>query len=122
MVKEELALSMKGITKTFPGVVALDGVDLELRKGEVLCILGENGAGKSTLLKILAGAYKKDAGTIKIDGSEVDFKNPHEAIESGIAVIYQELDDIKDLTVAENIFLERQPVKGFMKKVDWKLN
>lgn len=116
---QDLVLIMDHITKTFPGVIALENVNLELRKGEVLCLLGENGAGKSTLLKILAGAYKRDTGEIKISGRLVDFKNPREAIAHGIAVIYQELNYISDLTVAENIFLERQPTKGLLHAIDW---
>ncbi len=115
----EVVLSMKHITKRFNNVVALDDVNLELYSSEVLCLLGENGAGKSTLLKILSAAYKRDGGIIEIDGKEVHFKTTRQAIESGIAVIYQELNEIPDLTVAENIYLERQPVRGPLKRIDW---
>jgi len=115
-----IVLRMDNITKIFPGVKALDDVSIDLRKGEVLGILGENGAGKSTLIKILAGNYLKDSGKIYIDGKEFDFKNPAEAMSSGIRVIYQELNTINNLTVTENIFVGEQIVKGPFKVVDWK--
>ena len=111
---------MENITKTFPGVRALDDVSIDLYKGEVLGILGENGAGKSTLIKILAGNYIKDSGHIYIDGKEFDIKSPAEAMASGIRVIYQELNTIDNLTVTENIFVGEQIVKGPFKIVDWK--
>ena len=111
---------MENITKTFPGVRALDDVSIDLHKGEVLGILGENGAGKSTLIKILAGNYIKDSGHIYIDGKEFDIKSPAEAMASGIRVIYQELNTIDNLTVTENIFVGEQIVKGPFKIVDWK--
>lgn len=98
-------LQMKGICKSFPGVKALDLVDLELYSGEVLALLGENGAGKSTLLKILSGAYQKDRGEIFVDGSKVEIRTPNDAYAAGISIIYQELTYIADLSVAENIFL-----------------
>ncbi|MFC6081571.1 sugar ABC transporter ATP-binding protein [Sphaerisporangium aureirubrum] len=98
-------LVMRGIVKQFPGVRALDGVDLDVRAGEVHCLLGQNGAGKSTLIKILAGAHRPDEGTITFGGEEVQFANPIAAIRSGIATIYQELDLVAGLSVAENIFL-----------------
>jgi ABC-type sugar transport system ATPase subunit len=111
---------MENITKTFPGVIALDDVSIDLHKGEVLGILGENGAGKSTLIKILAGNYIKDSGHIYIDGKEFDIKSPTEAMASGIRVIYQELNTIDNLTVTENIFVGEQIVKGPLKTIDWK--
>jgi len=111
---------MENITKTFPGVIALDDVSIDLHKGEVLGILGENGAGKSTLIKILAGNYIKDSGHIYIDGKEFDIKSPAEAMASGIRVIYQELNTIDNLTVTESIFVGEQVVKGPLKIVDWK--
>ena len=101
----EPLLQMRGVIKRFPGVVALDGVDLDVRPGEVHCLLGQNGAGKSTLIKIMAGSYQPDEGTIRWDGVDVAVPNPIAAIKLGISTIYQELDLVPDLTVAENIFL-----------------
>ena len=98
-------LQMSGIVKEFPGVRALGGVDLDVRAGEVHCLLGQNGAGKSTLIKVLAAAYQPDEGTIRWDGAEVALGSPLAAIKVGISTIYQELDLVPDLTVAENIFL-----------------
>ena len=98
-------LVMRGIVKQFPGVRALDGVDLEVRAGEVHCLLGQNGAGKSTLIKVLAGAHQPDEGTIELDGEQVRLVGPNAAIRLGIATIYQELDLVDGLSVAENIFL-----------------
>ncbi len=111
-------LKMTGITKTFPGVYALDGVDLELYRGEVLALLGENGAGKSTLLKVLSGVYTPDAGEIYVDGTKKVFKEPADAAAEGIRIIYQEINSYDELTVAENIFVNNEPKKGGL--VDWK--
>ena len=105
-------LEMRGIEKSFPGVRALRGVDLELHAGEVLALLGENGAGKSTLIKVLAGAHPPDAGAIRLDGEAVAIANPAEAQRLGIAVIYQEFNLIPTLTVRENIFLGREETAG----------
>jgi len=102
-------LEMRGITKRFPGVTALDGVDFELEKGEVHVILGENGAGKSTLIKMLSGAYHPDEGEILLDGQRVDISSAAVAQSKGISTIYQEFNLVPQLTVAENIFLGRQP-------------
>lgn len=102
-------LEMRHIRKTFPGVVALDDVDFDLRRGEVHILLGENGAGKSTLMKILSGAYQKSAGQIIFDGQEVDIKNPKHAQTLGISTIYQEFNLIPHLSAGENIFLGREP-------------
>ncbi|MFE3598421.1 sugar ABC transporter ATP-binding protein [Streptomyces sp. NPDC059142] len=102
-------LRVEGIRKTFPGVVALDSVDFDLRRGEVHVLLGENGAGKSTLIKMLSGAYRPDAGRILVDGEEVRIHGAQDAERLGIATIYQEFNLVPDLTVAENIFLGRQP-------------
>jgi ribose transport system ATP-binding protein len=105
-------LQMTGIVKEFPGVRALGGVDLDVRSGEVHCLLGQNGAGKSTLIKVLAAAYQPDAGTITWDGAEVRHGTPIAAIKAGISTIYQELDLVDDLTVAENIFLGHELARG----------
>jgi ribose transport system ATP-binding protein len=102
-------LAMRGIRKTFPGVVALDGVDFSLRPGEVHVLLGENGAGKSTLMKILSGAYRRDGGAIEIDGMAAQIESPRDAQAHGIATIYQELSLVPTLTVAENILLGHEP-------------
>ena len=110
----EVILTMKGIDKSFPGVHALDHVDLELRKGEVHALMGENGAGKSTLMKVLTGIYTKDSGTITFEGKEVEFHNTHEAQEAGIVIVHQELNMVGDLTVAQNIFIGREFKKGIM--------
>jgi len=98
-------LQMTGIVKEFPGVRALSGVDLDVRAGEVHCLLGQNGAGKSTLIKVLAAVHQPDEGTLEWDGQPVSFGSPQAALKSGIATIYQELDLVPDLSVAENIFL-----------------
>ena len=104
-------LEMTGIRKAFPGVVALDGVDLTLHAGEVHMLLGENGAGKSTLMKILSGAYRKDSGEIRINGQAVEIQSPRDALARGIRVIYQELNLVPQLSVAENIFLGDAPTR-----------
>lgn len=101
-------LEMRGIQKRFPGVRALDGVDLNLHKGEVLALLGENGAGKSTLIKMLGGAHQPDEGEIKIDGELIEIHSAADARRNGIAVIYQEFNLVPGLTVAENLFLGRE--------------
>lgn len=110
---------MKGITKEFPGVKALDNVDFKIYKGEVMALLGENGAGKSTLVKILSGVYQKDSGEIIYEGKNIDLKGPKDAQEEGISIIHQELNLIPHLTIGENIFLGREPING-LKKIDWK--
>lgn len=106
-------LSMKNISKSFPGVKALSNVDLELRHGEVLALVGENGAGKSTMMKILNGIYSKDEGEILLEGKEVNIENINQAQELGISIIHQELNLMRDLTVAENIFIGREPRSAF---------
>src|SRR3954469_5160902 len=112
-------LEMRGIRKAFPGVIALDGVDLTLHAGDVHMLLGENGAGKSTLMKILSGAYRKDAGEIMLDGAPIDIAGPRHARDLGIRVIYQELNLVPHLSVAENIFLGELPSRwGGL--VDWR--
>jgi ABC-type sugar transport system ATPase subunit len=106
---------MKGIRKSFPGVQALRGVDLDVHAGEVLALLGENGAGKSTLIKVLGGAHRADAGVLELDGAEVSFGSPQEARATGIAVIHQEFNLVPGLTAAENIFLGQESTRaGFV--------
>ena len=102
-------LALRGVRKEFPGVIALDGVDLALHAGEVHVLLGENGAGKSTLMKIISGAVRRDAGEIRLAGVPVEIAGPRHAQELGIAIIYQELNLIPHLTAGENIFLAREP-------------
>ncbi|MET7855633.1 sugar ABC transporter ATP-binding protein [Streptomyces sp. NPDC005318] len=109
MAPEPPLLTMSGITKSFPGVRALDGVDLEVQAGEVHCLLGQNGAGKSTLIKVLAGAHQPDDGEITWRGAPVALKSPIAAMRLGVATIYQELDLVEGLSVAENIFLGHEP-------------
>lgn len=108
----DVILTMKGIDKSFPGVHALDHVDLEVRKGEVHALMGENGAGKSTLMKVLTGIYTKDSGTITYEGKEVEFHNTREAQDAGIVIVHQELNMLGHLTVAQNIFIGREFKKG----------
>ena len=110
----EVIVSMKDIVKTFPGVKALDHVNFELRSGEVMALLGENGAGKSTLMKILSGVYTKDSGTMTIFGTEYDNLTPKQAQDVGVAIIHQELNMCRHLSVAENMFLGREKVNGIV--------
>ncbi|MBC7811516.1 MAG: sugar ABC transporter ATP-binding protein [Burkholderiales bacterium] len=108
---------MEGISKQFPGVKALDNVSLEITPGEIHGLLGENGAGKSTLIKIMSGAYQPDSGTMELDGKRLHLANPHQAQALGIVTIYQEFNLVPSLTIAENVFIGREPGKsGF---VDW---
>src|SRR5512146_627041 len=102
-------LKMEGISKRFPGVQALENVSLDVLPGEIHGLLGENGAGKSTLMKILSGVYTKDTGRIVLDGTEIEVNNPHHAQMLGITIIYQELNLMPNLTVAENVFIGREP-------------
>lgn len=108
----DVILTMKGIDKSFPGVHALDHVNLEVRKGEVHALMGENGAGKSTLMKVLTGIYSKDEGTIIYEGKEVEFSNPRAAQDAGIVIVHQELNMLGHLTVAQNIFIGREIMNG----------
>ena len=112
-MENNIILKMEHIFKTFPGVVALDDVHFELRRGEVHVLLGENGAGKSTLVKILSGTYQKTSGQMTIFGQEIDIHNPKQAQELGIGIIYQEFNLIPQLSVGENIFLGREQTNHF---------
>lgn len=116
MIVEPYLISMENISKSFPGVKALDQVSFQLKAGEVHALLGENGAGKSTLMKVLTGVYHKDEGIIKINGKEVDIVDPKTAQELGISIIHQEFNLLPHLTVAQNIFIGREPrkVKGIL--------
>lgn len=107
--EEDLLLEMKGITKRFPGTLALNDVQLEIRHGEIHALMGENGAGKSTLMKIAAGLFRADSGKMWLNGNLVSFANPEEALEAGVSMIYQELNPVLYMTIAENIFLHREP-------------
>ncbi|MFZ1771377.1 MAG: sugar ABC transporter ATP-binding protein [Caldilinea sp.] len=109
----DVLLSMEGIDKSFPGVHALDRAQFELRTGEVHALVGENGAGKSTLMKILAGIYAKDAGVLLYRGQDVDIPNPRAAQHLGISMIHQELNLMNHLTLAQNVFVGREPRRGF---------
>jgi len=109
---KKLLLKAENISKEFPGVQALDQVDFDLYKGEVHVLIGENGAGKSTLMKIIAGAYQLDSGNLYINGDEVNFHNPQDAQEAGVAIIYQEFNLIPHMNVAQNMFLGRFPKRA----------
>src|SRR5918911_3424894 len=107
--QEAPVLKVEEVTKGFPGVLALDAVSFELRPGEVHALVGENGAGKSTLIKVITGAYRPDGGRIYFDGEEVSFASPREAQDAGISTIYQEINLIPLRSVAQNVFLGREP-------------
>ncbi|WP_028213816.1 sugar ABC transporter ATP-binding protein [Paraburkholderia mimosarum] len=111
-LRNEEILRLEGIGKRFPGVIALDGINLDLRCGEVHAICGENGAGKSTLMKIISGQYHPDAGVIRYRGEAVQFLSTSEAQRAGIAIIHQELNLVPHLSVAENLYLAREPKRG----------
>src|SRR5436190_13666849 len=119
MSDSPLLLQMSGITKRFPGVVALQGVSLALHRGEVLALMGENGAGKSTLMKILGGAYPPDEGELLIDGQSVMLKGIADAKKRGIALIHQELMLVPQLSIADNIFLGNERRQwGILNRLD----
>src|SRR5687768_9116274 len=108
-------LQMQKVSKRFPGVVALDAVDFDVFPGEVVALAGENGAGKSTLMKILGGVYQPDEGGIFVRGSETAIRSVSDAAQNGIAFVHQELNVLDNLTVAENVFLGREPRRfGFL--------
>src|ERR671925_1656946 len=110
MAEAPPALELRGITKRFPGVLANDRVDFDLRDGEVHALLGENGAGKSTLMNILYGLYRHDEGEILLHGKPVEIDSPHAAIAAGIGMVHQHFMLIPVMTVAENIVLGEEPV------------
>ena len=108
---DNFLLEMKNITKSFPGVKALDDVSLKIKHGSVHALMGENGAGKSTLMKCLFGIYNKDSGTILLDGKEVNFNNSKDALNNGVAMVHQELNQALKRNVVDNIWLGRYPAK-----------
>lgn len=108
----EFLLEMTDICKSFPGVKALDNVNLRVRPHSIHALMGENGAGKSTLLKCLFGIYKKDSGSIVFQGREIDFKSSKEALEHGVSMVHQELNLVLQRTVMDNMWLGRYPTKG----------
>lgn len=116
----EPVLRLRGISKKFPGVQALNDVSFELRVGEVHALMGENGAGKSTLMNVLGGLVRKDSGTIELNGEEVENSSPYEARARGISFIHQELEVVSNITVTENIFLGKEPRKPPFGLIDWK--
>ncbi len=116
----ETVLELKDISKVYPGVLALDKVTIKVRRGEVHAIVGENGAGKSTLVKIVAGAERMDGGEIYIKERRVEIIDPHHAQTLGIGVIYQELNLVPELSIAENIFLGREPQRNLIRFIDWR--
>jgi monosaccharide-transporting ATPase len=118
MTEPQNIVEMKGISKSFPGVVALENVDFELKKGEIHALVGENGAGKSTLIKVLTGVERPDVGRITFNGKEVIIRSPQFAQGMGISTVYQEINLCQNLTVAENILIGREPMKRGM--IDWK--
>src|SRR6266496_387529 len=111
-------VKMQGIAKSFPGVIALEDVDFSLRRGEIHALLGENGAGKSTLVKVLTGVYQRDGGEVFLEGRSINPRSPADAQRLGISTVYQEINLIPYLSVAENVFLGRQPTKRG--RIDWK--
>jgi ribose transport system ATP-binding protein len=119
MNDNDVILEVRRITKEFPGVKALAGVDLTLRRGEIQALVGENGAGKSTLIKILAGVYRKDSGEILFEGAPLELHSAHDSLRKGIKVVFQELALIPQLSVAENVFLESFPLKRGG-AIDWR--
>ena len=116
-MSNDVIIEVRGLTKEFPGVRALKGVDFDIKRGTVHCVVGENGAGKSTFIKILTGAYRRTQGSLKFNGKEFDPKNIREAMDEGISVLYQELNVVDDLTTEENLTLGKETSKfGFIRK------
>lgn len=118
MTESDAILTIKGLSKAFPGVQALSNVDFTLRRGEIHGLMGENGAGKSTLIKVLTGLYAKDAGDILFEGRQLKLNSPEEAPKAGISTVYQEINLIPALSVAENIFIGREPTR--LGGINWK--
>lgn len=114
----DAVLEIRGLSKSFPGVRALHNVDFTLRSGEIHALMGQNGAGKSTLIKVMTGLYQKDAGEMRLNGRQFAFDSPEEATRHGVSTVYQEVNLIPNLSVAENIFLGRQPRR--FGAIDWK--
>lgn len=110
----ETVVSMHGIQKRFPGVHALDDAQLDLRRGEVHGLVGENGAGKSTLMKVLTGIYQPDGGSVQVKGRDVVYETPADALADGVSMIHQELNQMQHLTVADNIWIGREPMRGIV--------
>src|SRR5512135_3057621 len=118
MAENQNIIQVKGISKTFPGVVALEDVDFSLRKGEIHALVGENGAGKSTLIKVLTGVEHPDEGTIELDGKIVQVRSPQHSQELGISTVYQEINLCTNISVAENIMLGHEPHR--LGSLDWR--
>jgi simple sugar transport system ATP-binding protein len=118
MTESDTIVSIKGLSKAFPGVQALSDVDFTLRRGEIHGLMGENGTGKSTLIKVLTGLYPKDAGDILLDGRQLVLNSPEDAPKFGISTVYQEINLIPALSVAENIYIGREPTR--LGRIDWK--
>src|SRR6188474_404364 len=108
-IDQKALLEVRGLAKSFPGVKALQGVDFTVRRGEVHALMGENGAGKSTLIKVLTGVYPRDGGDVLLDGRAIDPRSPNDAQHLGISTVYQEVNLVPTLSVAENLFLGRLP-------------
>ncbi len=113
-------LKLRGVSKQFPGVMALQDVDLEVQAGEIHALLGENGAGKSTLAKIIGGVYPPTTGEIYLNDTVQNFHSPYDAQKAGIGMLYQELNLLPELTIAENIFLGSEPKQALLPFIDWK--
>ncbi|MBT7122164.1 MAG: sugar ABC transporter ATP-binding protein, partial [Clostridia bacterium] len=120
-MSNEYILQMKQVVKQFPGVLALDKVDLDVKPAEVMAIIGENGAGKSTLMKIISGAFTADTGQVVLDGQVIPSSmKPKDRLDIGIAIIYQELNYLDEMTISENLFMGRTLTKGPLKVVNYK--
>src|SRR5262245_19914298 len=118
MADTQSLVTMKGIAKSFPGVVALEDIDFSLRKGEIHALMGENGAGKSTLIKSLTGVEHPDKGSIELEGQPIHVRSPQHSQELGISTVYQEINLCTNISVAENIMLGREPQR--FGSIDWK--
>src|SRR6185437_5105849 len=118
-IMSEFVLELKGITKTFPGVKALDNVHFQLRPGEIHALMGENGAGKSTFIKVITGVHQLDEGEIYLNGEKVEFRNPKDAQNWGIAAIYQHVTCFPDLNETENIFMGHEKIQKRTRRILW---